>query len=110
MTQTVNEAVQAYKAELEEDYTINGAVKKEHLWQYVNYTQAIEIIEYVNDIMDEDDDDGDVLQKVVDEYGDLSTLVDEIEDDDYIISDWNSNTEYPEYVTGVISIAQELLK
>jgi len=110
MTQTVNEAVQAYKAELEEDYTINGAVKKERLWEYVRFTQAIEIIEYMIDTMDEDDDDLDVLQKVVDKYGDLSTLVDEIEDDDYIIPDWNSNTDYHEYATDVISTAQELLK
>ena len=110
MTQTVDEAVQAYKAELERQYTVNGAVKKEHLWQYVNSTQAIKIIEDVNDNMDEDDEDSDVLQKVVDEYGDLSMLVDEIEDDDYIIPDWNSNTDYHEYTSDVISTAKELLK
>ena len=76
----------------------------------MNSTQAIEIIEDVNDNMDEDDEDSYVLQKVVDEYGDLSMLVDEIEDDDYIIPDWNSNTDYHEYTSDVISTAKELLK
>ncbi|MFZ2380299.1 hypothetical protein, partial [Leuconostoc falkenbergense] len=88
------------------------AVPLEHLWSYVRATTAIEIIEDVNEyyLDDEEDENYLLFDKLVKEYGDLDQLVDEIMEDDYIIPDWNSVTDFHEYAEDVISTAKELLK
>lgn len=110
MTETVNKAIQEFKDQLDKKYVVNNAVPLNNLWKYVRLTTAIEIIEDVNDNLDEEEDDSMVFDSLIKKQGNLSQLVSEIDHDDYIIPDWESNTDYHEYAEDVISTAKELLK
>lgn len=111
MTETVTKAIKEFKEQVEKTYVVNGAVPLENFWKYAQSISAIEIIEDVNEnyLDDEDDENYLVLDNLVKEYGSLEQLADEIIDDDYIIPDWNSVTDFHEYAEDVISTAKELL-
>ena len=106
MSNKAQETILKARQELDEKYVENGAVKVSNLWYYVQYTQAIDILEDVIDNADDDDDE------VIDNYLDninktFDDIIEYIATDDYIIPDWNSNTDYHEYTTDVIELIKQ---
>ena len=112
MTEKVTKAIQEYREQLNKDYAPNGAVALKDVWKYTRFATIIDIIEDVNEnyLDDEEDENYLVLDNLVKEYGNLDALADEIDGDDYIIPDWQSNTDYHDYEADVISTAKDLLK
>ena len=112
MTETVTKAIQEYREQLKKDYAPNGMVALKNVFMYDIFDTIIDIIEDVNKnyLDDEKDEDYLVLDNLVTEYGDLNQLADAIYENDDIITDWQSITDYHEYVGDVISIAKDLRK
>lgn len=112
MTEKVTKAIQEYREQLKKDYAPNGAVALKDVWKYTRFDTIMDIIDDVNSsyLDDEDDENYLVLDNLVKEYGNLDALADEIDNDDYIIPDWGSVTDYHEYAEDVISTAKDLLK
>lgn len=108
----MTKAIQEYREQLIRDYAPNGAVALKDIWKYTGFATIMEIIEdvnsnYLDDIADEDCL---VLDNLIRKYGNLDALADAIDGDDYIISDWESITDFHEYAEDVISTAKDLLK
>ena len=112
MTETVTKAIQEYREQLKKDYAPNGMVALKDVFKYSRFDTIMNIIEDVNEnyLDDEEDENYLVLENLVKEYGNLATLADEINSDDYIIPDWESVTDYHDYEADVISTAKDLLK
>jgi len=112
MTETVTKAIKEYREQLKKDYAPNGTVALKDVFMYDIFDTIIDIIENVNDnyLDDEEDEDYLVIDNFVTKYGDLNPLAYAIYEDDDIITDWQSITDYHEYANDVIDIAKDLLK
>lgn len=111
MTETVTKAIQEYREQLVRDYAPNGAVALNDVWKYNRFANIMSIIEDVSyNLDDEEDENYLVLDNLIKKYGNLDALADEIDYDDYIVPDWQSNTDYHDYEADVISTAKDLLK
>lgn len=112
MTKTVTEAIQEYREQLKKNYAPNGMLSLNDVWKYTRFATIMDIVEDVNSnyLDDVADEDCLVLDNLIKKYGNLDALADEIDDDDYIVPDWESVTDFHDYAEDVISIAKDLLK
>lgn len=110
MTNTVNNAIKELRKELNDKYGLSGNIPTSMVQRYLDLKSSIDIIESVNEdyLDDKDNEEYLLLDKFVKEYGDLNALVESILDDDYIIDDWNSETDCHNYASDVIKLIKEL--
>ena len=103
----LNNAIAQATEEVAKKYVVDNAVSLDNIREYTRTITAINIIE---DIILSEDDEVSTLADIVVKQGTLDSLIDNIVNDDYIIPDWNSNTEYHEYFDLVMDTAERLLK
>lgn len=104
----LSNAIAQANEKVSKNYVVNNAVSLDNLWKYNRTVTAIDIIEDILELAE--DDELNTLSAIVVSKGTLDILIDNIIEDDYIIPDWNSYTDDHEYFGLVMDIAERLLK
>ena len=106
---TIEEAIAQYEEAVEKEFVVDGKVKRSDVWKFTNLLTATEVLLAVATENDDDEEAIALFEKLANTDNGVKTVAQDIVDDDYILGDWMSNTDYHEYNEWTMSIVSNIL-
>lgn len=92
----------------EQFVSVNDTIAKKDVF---NYVKALDALDVLTDVLENYQEEiGDELAGMLDNPQFIDRILSDIEEDDYILPDWYSVTDYHEYGTDTVSLIEKAYK
>ena len=107
---TIEEAIAQYEDAIEKEFVVDGKVNRSDVWTLTKFIMATDVLSSVVTENDDDDEAIELFEKLANTENGVKDVVRDIVDDDYILGDWMSNTDYHEYNEWTMTIVENIVK